>query len=227
MRPAGGQVWRSRCGRRLCAHLGSICSSVGLRDNGCVADPLQDNDHPVAYGLLALLGVGVVVGLILGLGALAGAKVAGVGSESADGASGGEASMYLPKPEKTQPATGPEITLQPGQEKSPKDTEPSETETKKDKKPKKVISLSAAQTQVAPMEQIDLSGTYPGGEGAILQVQRFENGQWTDFPASPVSVSDQTFSTYVLTGIPGQQRFRMIDTGSGKTSNEVKVTVTG
>ncbi len=191
-----------------------------------MADPLQESDHPVAYGLLALLGVGVVVGLILGLGALAGAKVVGVGSESADGASGGEASMYLPKPEKTQPATGPEITLQPGQESS-SETEPSETETTKDKKPKKVISLSAAQAQVAPMEQIDLSGTYPGGEGAILQVQRFENGHWTDFPASPVSVSDGTFSTYVLTGIPGQQRFRMIDTGSGKTSNEVKVTVTG
>ena len=52
---------------------------MGLRDNGGVADPLQDNDHPVAYGLLALLGVGVVVGLILGLGALAGAKVVGVG----------------------------------------------------------------------------------------------------------------------------------------------------
>ncbi|HEU5107899.1 MAG TPA: hypothetical protein VFT95_05025 [Micromonosporaceae bacterium] len=191
-----------------------------------MTDPLQETDHPVAYGLLALVGVGVVVGLILGLGALAGAKVVGVGGESAEGASGGEASMYLPKPEKTQPATGPEITLQPGQESST-NTAPSETETAKDKKPKKVISLSAAQTQVAPMEQIDLSGTYPGGEGAILQVQRFENGQWTDFPASPVSVSDQTFSTYVLTGIPGQQRFRMIDTGSGKTSNEVKVTVTG
>ncbi len=59
------------------------------------------------------------------------------------------------------------------------------------------------------MEQIDLTGVYPGGEGAILQVQRFENGTWTDFPASPVSVSDQTFSTYVQTGQPGVQRFRM------------------
>ena len=56
-------------------------------------------------------------------------------------------------------------------------------------------------------------------------MQRFENGTWTDFPASPVSVSDQTFSTYVQTGQPGVQRFRMLDTGSGETSNEVKVTV--
>ena len=75
------------------------------------------------------------------------------------------------------------------------------------------------------MQQIDLTGVYPGGEGAILQVQRFENGGWTDFPASPVSVSDQTFSTYVQTGQPGIQRFRMLDTDTGEASNEVRVTV--
>lgn len=219
-------MWTPATGRGVWTHSGSIWFSPALRDNGAVADRLEDNnDHPVAYGLLALIGVGVVVGLIAGLGALAGARVVGVGDESSDTSSGGEASMYLPKPERTKPAAGPDITLRPGQESVPANTEPSEPKTTK--KPKQVISLSAAQTEVAPMQNIDLTGTYPGGEGAILQVQRFENGAWEDFPASPVSVSDQTFSTYVLTGIPGQQRFRMIDTGSGKTSNEVKVMVNG
>jgi hypothetical protein len=190
-----------------------------------VADRLEEpQDHPVAYGLVALIGVGVVVGLILGLGALAGARVVGVGDESSATSSGGQASMYLPKPERTKAADGPEITLRPGQEQPPP-SEPDETETTK--APKKVISLSAAQTEVSPMQQIDLTGTYPGGEGAILQVQRFENGRWEDFPASPVSVSDQTFSTYVQTGVPGLQRFRVVDTGSGKPSNEVRVTVNG
>jgi hypothetical protein len=190
-----------------------------------VADRLEDNnDHPVAYGLLALIGVGVVVGLIAGLGALAGARVVGVGDESSDTSSGGEASMYLPKPERTKPAAGPDITLRPGQESAPTNTEPAETTSSK--KPKQVISLSASQTSVSPMQRIDLSGTYPGGEGAILQVQRFEGGAWEDFPVT-ASVSDQTFTTYVQTGIPGQQRFRMKDTSSGKTSNEVKVMVNG
>lgn len=197
---------------------------MGLRDNGGVADPLQDNDHPVAYGLLALLGVGVVVGLILGLGALAGAKVVGVGGESADGASGGEASMYLPKPEKTKPASGPEITLQPGQTSAPTDTEPSATETKKDKKPKKEISLSAAQTEVGPMEQIDLSGTYPGGEGAILQVQRFEGGAWADFPVS-ATVRGGSSATFVATSRTGRLRFRVAQVGTGAASNPVTVTI--
>ena len=132
--------------------------------------------------------------------------------------------MYLPKPEKTKSPSGPALTLAPGESMpSAPEVEPSESETSE--KPEKAISLSAGQTSVAPMQQIDLTGIYPGGEGAILQVQRFENGSWQDFPASPVSVSDQTFSTYVQTGQPGVQRFRMLDTGSDETSNEVKVTV--
>ncbi len=190
-----------------------------------MADRLEDpQEHPVAYGLLALIGVGVVVGLIMGLGALAGARVVGVGEESSATSSGGQASMYLPKPERTNGPKGPEITLRPGQE-QPQASEPDETETSKART--KAISLSSAQTEVSPMGQIDLTGTYPGGEGAILQVQRFENGSWQDFPASPVSVSDQTFSTYVQTGVPGLQRFRVVDTRTNKPSNEVRVTVNG
>ncbi len=193
---------------------------------GGMVDRLEEQgEHPVAYGLLALVGVGVVVGLVMGLAALGGTRVLGVGEPATASTGQGEASMYLPKLEKTQEPTGPELTLAPGEEPPPSAQE-SESEETKPAKPEKAISLSAGQTSVAPMQQIDLTGVYPGGEGAILQVQRFENGAWVDFPASPVSVSDQTFSTYVLTGQPGVQRFRMLDTGSGEASNEVRVTVT-
>ena len=74
------------------------------------------------------------------------------------------------------------------------------------------------------MQQIDLTGVYPGGEGAILQVQRFTNGAWTDFPVT-ASVSNQTFSTYVQTSQAGVNRFRVVDTDTKLESNEVKVTV--
>jgi hypothetical protein len=74
------------------------------------------------------------------------------------------------------------------------------------------------------MEQIDLTGTYPTGEGAILQVQRFEDGAWEDFPVT-MSVSNQTFSTYVQTSRPGENKFRVIDTDKDLFSNEVIVTV--
>ena len=34
------------------------------------------------------------------------------------------------------------------------------------------------------MEEIYLTGVYPGGEGAVVQVQRLENGNWEDFARS-------------------------------------------
>ncbi len=189
----------------------------------------ERGEHPVAFGLLALVGVAVVVGIIAGVVAIAGAKVAGLdGSGSPTGGTQEEASLYLPKPETTRADDGPLITLDPGRQapKSNGSEEPSE-ESSSAKPEKEQISLQAAQNSVGPMQDIDLTGVYPGGEGAILQVQRYEGGAWVDFPASPISVSDGTFATYVQTGQPGPQRFRVVDTDTGKPSNEVKVTITG
>ena len=74
------------------------------------------------------------------------------------------------------------------------------------------------------MQRIDLSGSHPSGDGAILQVQRFENGEWANFPVT-VAVRGGTFSTYVMTGRPGETRFRVLDTDSGESSDPVTVTV--
>jgi hypothetical protein len=194
---------------------------------GDMSDPSSDRlegsrERPVIFGLLALVGVALVVGLILGLGALTGAKVLGVDGETTTSGTTSEASMFLPKPERTTPAEGPEVTLAPGEEPPPSPTEPAETETSE--KPAKAISLSASQTSVSAMQQIDLTGVYPGGEGAILQVERYESGSWQDFPVT-VSVSDQTFTTYVQTSQPGENRFRVVDTDSGEASNPVRVTI--
>jgi hypothetical protein len=189
-----------------------------------VVDREERPEHPVLVGLLALVGVGLAVGLVLGLTVLAGTKVLGLGGGSDTADTTSEASMYLPRPEKTQSASGPLITLEPQASESATSTaEPTEEPTKT-KAPKKEISLSASQTAVAPMEQIDLTGVYPGGEGAILQVQRFTAGAWQDFPVT-VSVSDETFSTYVQTSQGGINRFRVFDTDTELTSNEVRVTI--
>ena len=137
-------------------------------------------------------------------------------------------SLYLPTPKPTEAASGPLITLAPepsqgGNAGGGGGSESGETD-KPGKKKDKEISLSASQTPISPMEQLDLTGVYPGGEGAILQVQRFTDGAWTDFPVT-VSVSDETFTTYVQTSQAGLNRFRVVDTDSGLQSNEVKVTV--
>ena len=74
------------------------------------------------------------------------------------------------------------------------------------------------------METFDLTGVYPGGEGSILQVQRFTGGSWRDFPVT-ASVSDETFQTSVATSYSGPNRFRVVDTDTGLESNEVRVTI--
>ncbi|NYD40299.1 hypothetical protein [Nocardioides panaciterrulae] len=190
---------------------------------------MDDGDgRPVLTGLLALVGVALAVGLVLGLVAVAGARIVGIGG-AVDAQSTPEHSMYLPSPSKTAAPSGPLITLAPGETQAPSSSSSSASAAPSEKpsrtrKSKPEISLSAGATSVAPMQQIDLTGVYPGGEGAILQVQRFTNGAWQDFPVT-VSVSNQTFSTYVQTSQTGQNRFRVVDTDSGRASNPVRVQI--
>lgn len=187
-------------------------------------DTLESEGHPVLSGLLALVGVGLAVGLIAGLAALAATRLLGIDGDTASAQSTGGQSMYLPKPEKTQAESGPLVTLAPEPSESGKpDGKPSESETTE--KEEKAITLSASQTEVAPMEQIDLTGVYPGGEGAILRVEYFTGGRWEHFAQITANVSDETFSTYIQTGQIGVQRFRMVDTDTGLASNEVRIKV--
>ncbi len=186
-------------------------------------ETLEREGRPVLSGLLALVGVGLAVGLIVGLAALIGTRMLGFGGETASAETTNNQSMYLPKPEKTEAEDGPLITLAPEPSSTDDETsQPSESETTE--KAENAISLSASQTEVAPMEQIDLTGVYPGGEGAILQVQRFTTGSWQDFPVT-VSVSDETFATYVQTSQTGLTRFRVVDTDTERISNPVRVQI--
>lgn len=178
---------------------------------GSVVDTEQ---RPVLSGLIALAAVAVVVGLLGGLVMLVGVKALGLdGEEVAIGGSGGPSNtLYLPSPPDTETS-----------EPSAPETEP-EPEESAPATPEQPITLSASQTSVAPMQQVDLTGTYPTGEGAILQVQRLDNGNWTDFPVT-VSVTGNTFATYVQTSRPGENKFRVIDNDTQTPSNEIVVTV--
>ncbi len=180
-----------------------------------------DEERPVLTGLLALAGVAVAVGLVTALSVMAGAHVLGLGGGHAAIAGDTGATLYLPTPQKTPANGGPSITLgtSPTQSSATKQAHPTIH------KPHKQISLQAGQTTVAPMGRIDLTGTYPGGEGAVLNIQKFSNGSWQDFYGVSATVSNATFSTYIQTGIPGVNRFRVIDSDTKLASNEVRVRV--
>ena len=181
-----------------------------------------DEQRPVLAGLLALVGVAVAVGLVASVAVMGGAHLLGLGGGRAEGGAGDVgATMYLPKPHKTQPASGPSITL------GTSSTQSSSTESPHLNvgHPHSQISLQAGEQSVAPMGRIDLTGTYPGGEGAVLKVQKFSNGSWQDFYSISATVTNATFATYIQTGTPGVNRFRMVDSDTKIASNQVKVTI--
>lgn len=176
---------------------------------------MDTEKRPVLTGLVALVAVALVIGALGGLGILLVVRATGVGAISgASDDSSASATFYLPRPSDTG-TTGvpaPEEGIDPG-------TDEPESEA-----PATEISLAATQGSVSPMQQVDLTGTYPTGEGAILQVQRFESGAWQDFPVT-MSVTGASFATYVQTSRVGPNRFRVIDTDTLTTSNEITVTV--
>ena len=194
-------------------------------------------DRPVLNGLVALVAVGLGVGLILALVALVGTQVLGFGGDGDSSAGSGSSvhdSMYLPTPVETAGSSGPLITLHTedpeteSTEASDATDEPEESETTEatDTASPEAgeISLQAVDTTVTSGERIYFSGVYPGGEGAILWLQRWQDGAWADFPAS-VGVTNGTFSSYIFTGVSGLNRFRVIDRDDGTVSNEIRVQV--
>ena len=182
----------------------------------------DQRDRPVITGLVALVGVAVVVGLLAGLSAIVGTRIIGLGDQGDSSAAGPreEQSLYLPDPVRTVEEGGPLVTLAgtPSQQAS---EQPSETPSVE--KPKTAINLSAGATSVSGEEQLYLSGTYPGGEGSILDIEYKINDQpWREFNLD-VNVSGQTFATYVYTSNVGTIKWRMWDKSRNKRSNAVTV----
>ncbi len=67
-------------------------------------------------------------------------------------------------------ANGPQVTLNTeAPETDDTGTDEPKTEDTKTAKPEKKITLQADQTAVGTFDRIDISGVYPGGEGATLR----------------------------------------------------------
>lgn len=204
----------------------------------------QDEQHPIVAGLAALVVVAIVIGVVGGIAMLVGTRAAGLGgSDSGKSASAG-ASLYAPNPSPTKVAAASSIKLLPTisatgtatisngdtTESATPTTAPTPTSTPTPVKsqqpaPDKRITLQADEPQARPMQMVGISGIYPGGEGAILRLERNEGSGWKTFGIPDVDVIGEQFSTKIQTGHTGQQQFRMRDVDSGKVSNVVTVTI--
>lgn len=198
----------------------------------------QGGQHPIAAGVTALVAVAVGVGLVVGIGMFLGVNMLGLGGGSAavDPAAepDGGASLFVPSPKPTKTASGPAITLnasptsKPRKKSDSSSTSTSETdadEAAKTKAPKKEITLQAGTVQAAPMERVSITGIYPGGEGAILRLERNDGSGWEEFGISDVSVIGGQFSTVIQSGRVGKHKFRMKDVDAGTHSNVVTVRI--
>jgi hypothetical protein len=99
--------------------------------------------------------------------------------------------------------------------------------------PASSISLTAEQNSVSPNEKIDMTGRLePAVGGVELIVQRsLDGGEWGAFPDAddPVTVTtdgDGSFSTYVVTGRTGENRFRVVGEVGEEALESEPVTVT-
>jgi hypothetical protein len=184
--------------------------------------PATQEAHPVLVGLAALVVFSLLVGGIISLIALGAAKVSGIDGSAAGGPSVAP-SLYMPTGE---PTTTPDSYVDPSDfpQPSPSATESDSASAEPSPSERsRTITLQLFPARVSPGERINLTGVYAAGEGAVLQVQRFENG-WTDFPVS-ANVSGGIFNTFVITSRTGQARFRVIDHALNRASNPVTVTV--
>jgi hypothetical protein len=187
---------------------------------------------------LTVVGIAVALGLVVG-GLTAGAVyMSGVIPQSQpstplpedDGAdelpSPSLSPTDSPSPTKTPSTTATPSPTPSGSASPQKRTTRPEPRPTKSRRPRpdNAIQLRVSASSVSSYQRVTLSGSYPGGNGTTLQVQRREGGSWASFPTS-ATVDGGTFSTYVASGQPGPNAFRVVDPSTGTTSNVVVFTV--
>lgn len=199
----------------------------------------EENDSPVVNGLVALVAVALVIGLLAAIIALLGTRLVGLtggGGTSGNGVAVGD-SLSLPPLQPTELDSGLLITLAPvdtdeptasssaplgiGESATPTPSASRTTGSPSDGDGK--IVLSASPRTVTVGEELMLSGTYRGGEGAVLDVYLNVDGEgWEEFPRD-ANVNGGLFQVFVSSFESGPVTWRLEDPTTGTTSNEVTV----
>lgn len=163
-------------------------------------------------GIAALVTVALILGGLFAIFAVKAADYLGVGNDATG--------SQTPAP--VLPTTGSATASAPPT--SPTSSAPTTT-TKTSPRPVKSIVLRASPRSAGSFERVNLTGTYAGKDGVLLQVQRSVGGApWADFPTD-ITVRAGRFATYIKTAMLGANKFRMLDKSNGRSSNVVTVTI--
>lgn len=179
--------------------------------------------RPVLIGLSALVAGALVIGGLVGLLAWGAVNLAGDGPDLTTAPT----APLIPERSETTSPSPKEQSKQAKSKQSSKKSDNKKNNSKKKQNKKKQnnqrITLDASPKVASTYQRVKLTGRYPGGNGTKLQVQRRQGG-WADFPTS-ATVRRGSFSTWVQTGRPGVNRFRVIDKDTGKKSRPVSVII--
>jgi hypothetical protein len=161
--------------------------------------PVQNPAKKDRFGSLALAAT-ILAALLIGALFFANRDVGGVAAQSAPTVTA-TATLPVSKPpgERTDESTGGEATI-------------------------KLEDLAAS---ARPFEAVRIQGTYHGGAGSFVRVQRWEAGKWLDFPLPTKIDQSGLFITQAEFGRPGRYRLRVLDPDSGVTSETFVVVIKG
>jgi hypothetical protein len=89
------------------------------------------------------------------------------------------------------------------------------------------IQLEDLADSARPFQTVRIQGTYRGGTGTFLSVQRWEGDKWLTFPLPTKTDQSGRFTAHVELGQPGRYRLRVLDPESGVTSKTFVLAITG
>lgn len=148
---------------------------------------------------------GVVIGLLTGLAGASALRAIGLDPDNPPPPDSVPSTTATSSPETSEPTETTRATEPTASQDDSKDKK-----NKKKDKDKKKPKLDATPKEVSPGERINLSGKFPKlDNGAVLQVQRLEDGSWDDFPVTVTSDGDGAFETWVVTSRTGKMKFRL------------------
>jgi hypothetical protein len=176
----------------------------------------DDRSTQVRSALLKILGVIVVIAIVIFIGTTFLVHALGLHSDDSNTPVGSSVSTPSPLPSSALP--------QPSDSDSPSPTPTGSESPDADGGSNSDIELEVSPVIASPMARINLTGTYKGADNVTLQVQRFDEGGWSNFDAK-TTVKVGTFATYIMTGRVGENRFRVFDPQAHKGSNVILVTI--
>ena len=89
----------------------------------------------------------------------------------------------------------------------------------------KSITIKSDKATAKAWTKVSFTGKTSGiAKNTVVQVQRFENGKWVNFPATTKVTSKATYSVWVQSGRVGVNKFRVVAAKTASASVNVTIT---